>query len=459
MSIPGQEIRMNHVNVLNKGYVEFLNTESKEDKQLYDRLIAHKDCFFESMQVLTSSGWKYWKDLAETEELLIPNPDTHKLQREILRIYSRDIIEEKLYCCDSPTIEYKVIQDHSLWVKGKEESEYSKQKVDAVSNWGHHEASSEYSLLKEGIEGCSKFHLLGFYLGKGYCKDNVIQFHLNNVYDMRILKGILEDSGIIYTLEEEVDRKVFTYKFVKPDWFNEFIHQNDTEFRLSKIKVLEETEIKGLWEGLLQSSGKINTDETCIEFTSTTSKLEYLFETLSAFMGLDSHSYPIYEDRTGIVAFYNPEELIRDSEYLYYEQQSGKVYCATSSTGLLVVRGSLGSCGFICGDSSPVDMLTTNWNMKLPIEMMLQLMSYKGMTCSEVYRDFSEVLSLRQKLLFLLTSQNNQPICFKLSVSLPDLLHFLNLNLDNVELREVASAISTLLYQYFPKSMAYLNIY
>ncbi len=62
---------------------------------------------------------------------------------------------------------------------------------------------------------------------------------------------------------------------------------------------------------------------------------------------------------------------------MYTRHHSGYVYCATVSTGMLMVRGSKTSPSFICGNSTPFESVEFQFHIKAPIMVLRQWMRHR----------------------------------------------------------------------------------
>ncbi|RLA60507.1 MAG: FAD-dependent thymidylate synthase [Epsilonproteobacteria bacterium] len=360
----------------------------EQDIKLVEYLIKNRHCFYESMQVLTTSGWAYWKDLKSQTQLVIPNPETYNVQYETLDIKSWEVTEEELSCFTSKQMEYIVTKEHNLWVKGKYEKEFTKQKANEVTNWGSHEHSSNYSLVDDATKSC-KFALLGFFLGDGsYSSQHKVAFHLKKQRKIDYLCECLETLGIDYSIKAKEYSKTSLISFEAPSYFYNFskttFASKEKDFYIDKVVDLSEGEVASLLEGLIESDGHRNKAKNRIEFSTTQNSIGNLFELLSSLYGYQVHRVA---HREGLLMFHArgfPQPLARKKQYLATKKYTGKVYCATSSTGLLIVRGSPTSNSFICGNSTPMEMVEVWMEMKLPIFVARQFVRHRTATINEV---------------------------------------------------------------------------
>lgn len=363
----------------------------EQDLRLVEYLMKNKHCYYETMQVLTSTGWEYWRDLPPIAEFLVPNPVTKTLHKELLEVSSFKISNEKLYGFKSKKMEYLVTSNHKLYIKGKYETTFNKIAANLATNWGNHDNSANYSLYKKEGECCPLLAFVGFFLGDGsFASANTINFHLQKQRKIDYLLNLTKKLNI--EVKTRVTDKGIVFYMDTPSWLLTYVKKStqakDKYFKYC-IASLTELEVRGLWNGLVNSDGSINLAKGRIDFSSKSSNLIKLFETLSTFLGMESHQLQDIYGVSKINATYYPEPLGRRAEYLYTKECSGKVYCTTTSTGLLVVRGSPNSHGYICGNSSPLEMIEAWFELKVPIFIARQIHRHRVFVYNEVSARYS----------------------------------------------------------------------
>jgi thymidylate synthase (FAD) len=134
---------------------------------------------------------------------------------------------------------------------------------------------------------------------------------------------------------------------------------------------------------MIHSDGSIPKDKTQhrISFNSKSKNLLKLFDTLCSMFGFDSHTNT---DRTSYS--YNENSKINLHSKISFHSKNnyqGKVFCATTSTGLLIVRGDPKNFGFVCGNSSPFEGAEIKFHLKLPIFVMRQLVRHRMSNLNE----------------------------------------------------------------------------
>ena len=85
---------------------------------------AGRTCYSEDTEVLTFSGWKYFKDVSKYECVLTYNPKTNKLEWDLPNIFSKTIDDEMIEI-DHPNIKLKVTKDHRIYQSSSASKKYS----------------------------------------------------------------------------------------------------------------------------------------------------------------------------------------------------------------------------------------------------------------------------------------------------------------------------------------------
>jgi thymidylate synthase (FAD) len=95
---------------------------------------------------------------------------------------------------------------------------------------------------------------------------------------------------------------------------------------------------------------------------------------LAAFMGLDAHKTSL-----GCTAYTKQKRTSLEARSHYFSQEEyvGPVYCATTSTGCLIVRGHASKFAFVCGNSSPFEMVEFKFRLHAPLVTLWQLVRHR----------------------------------------------------------------------------------
>lgn len=370
-----QAARVSYGNELRSTDPELMTADAK----LIRYLMRHRHCYAPHMEVLTAQGWKRWSDCNKTEEFLVPDPVDHRLRIEKLEV-KQFFYSGHMYCFKNDRMNYSVTPEHKMWFKTKSSKKYEKVTAWQQKQWGHYEPLTEYSRVGNEDLPDSDYQLIGFYLGDGCLEDKNVIFRLKKKRKMDFLESLLADLTIEYTKEQCSDG-AWKYKFHKEN-INKIdlkLKAKDKKFDTSYIPELSDSQINGLLSGLFESDGSIKHDRDQIEFSSTSINLAKLVCTLCAYKGIDAHFVKMMID--GIYAvncyFGKRTTLETRAQYYYKDNFSGDVYCATSSTGLLMVRGGGTSFAFVCGNSTPFEMAELKFLVRVPMDTWRQWIRHR----------------------------------------------------------------------------------
>ncbi len=333
----------------------------QEDANLIRYLMRHRHCYAAYMQVLTVQGWKRWDECGPTETFLVPDPATRTYQRETCALETFDV-DEKLVTYSNSRMSFAVTPDHRMWFKGKYQSRFSIHHASTMPRWGHFDPLVGYHCPEtKNATSSPWFKLLGFYLGDG-CHESPsrISFHLRKERKKKFLRSIIEalELETIERMSSTYDDADVIYIKVPPGFFDYVIpnvRSAEKALMPEVIDTLDGPAIRGLWEGLVNSDGHIAEDRYQITYSSTSPELIKLFSALGAMLGYDVHNV-FGDDRATAYSINTRTTLEARKGYFDEQTYKGKVYCATTSTGLLAVRGGEDKFGFVCGNTSPFEM-------------------------------------------------------------------------------------------------------
>lgn len=359
----------------------------REDAGLIRYLISHWHCYHGDMSVLTVNGWKKWKDCGDREKFLVPNPQSGKYSIETLAVKQFDH-EGNLFCFKNSRMNYAVTEDHSMYFKGKYEDGFNKVKVQEKSNWGHFRNLHGLKIdSNSSIEDIAKWNFIGFYLGDGYdCSVNRVSFHLKKGRKIEYLENLLRKLELQFSRAYKSASETFSFSITKPEWFHTFIEEG---VKAKDKKLLAEIPLgyhENLLEGLIASDGHVKIDRDQTSFHSTSPDLLNLFETIAALSGYQTK---LLKCKKTVVMYTGSDKTIESRKHHHFTKfHKGKVFCATTSTGWLAVRGENGH-GFICGNTSPLEMCELKVHMKLPIFVARQLIRHRTANVNEYSARYS----------------------------------------------------------------------
>jgi flavin-dependent thymidylate synthase len=369
---------------------------SAEDERLIRYLLRHRHCYHPSMEVLTADGWKRWDTCGERETFLVPNPKTRTLTKEHLRVEVFDA-DENMVTFRNSRMSFSVTPDHRMWFRPKSRmgdvDGYQIYPADSTPRCGHFDPVQGYKVFGAGAPDPSA-QLAGFILGDGswvQTSVNQVCFHLKKPRKKSYLLDLLAELGIDHKQRKSATYEDATvYTISPPESVLRFLVKGEraAEKRLAvSPSSLEYAEILGLWDGLVNSDGAVKKDRPQIQFSSASPHLRSLFSVLSAYIGYDAHAASTEINVTAHTGYRTTLEA--RSQYWGRTHHSGRVYCATTSTGLLVVRGNPDEFGFVCGNTSPFEQAVIQIHVKLPIFVARQWMRHRTWSFNEISARYS----------------------------------------------------------------------
>lgn len=367
---------------------------------LIDYLMRKRHCYHPNMEVLTIHGWVRWGDLAKGEEVdfLVPNPNTGRLQPECLVVKSWTVENETMECFSNSKMAYSVTTGHTMRFKKKQfrgtvtPVQFEKYKVEEMPHWGHFDPLRNYSWISREGDMCPRMQFVGFYLGNGHAAStNRVTFHLVKQREKEYLLHLIDMLDLDVRERPSSSHPSGTlFTVVKPDFLDEYtnfgVRAKDKFFSKREYNLSAE-EIRGLFDGMLHSDGNISKDRPQYSYHSISPYLLHTFVKLAAYMGMDS---PKCKTPNTVVVYHGDRtSLEARQEYFGQSLYSGEVYCATTSTGWLMVRGEHGY-GFVCGNTSPFEMGEMKFEVKLPIFVERQWVRHRTCSMNEMSGRYSE---------------------------------------------------------------------
>jgi hypothetical protein len=346
------------------------------DRGLIRYLVRHRHCYHPSMEVLTAKGWKKWSDCDSEEVYLIPDPNNNKLLPEKLTTKVFDC-DEELVTFENSRVSFKVTQDHRMWFKPrqwpdkKEKESFGIYKAKDII-WGHHQGLSGfklYDVLFSDVDKDHQFSFVGFFLGDGsFASTNRISFHLIKERKIQYLENLLSKLDIKYSISQSSTHQDGRVYFIEtPNFLKQIIdislRSADKMLNLNLCNLTAQ-QAGGLLDGFINSDGHIKKDRDQISYHSSSESLLNCVQLLFSSFGMECHRTHV----NNVTAYLKGKiTLEARKQHWGFESYRGKVYCATSSTGLLMVRGGSDKYAFISGNTSPLEQMELKFHCKMPI--------------------------------------------------------------------------------------------
>lgn len=367
----------------------------EEEEGLIRYLMRHRHCYHPTMEVLTSEGWKRWDQCSDRENFLVPDPESRSLVEETLDVKCFDF-SGNLFCFENDRMSYAVTPEHRMLFKAKYEGEFKVIPANQMSKWGHFEPLRGYEYHPFVGECDPEYEFIGFFLGDGsYSSKNTVSFHLKKGRKKDYLMRLSEDLG----LHPKITRSstyddALVFLFSTPEFLRNSLPElssrsRDKRFPREELRNLDGPKIRGLWNGLVNSDGSVKKDRPQVSYSSNSLELLKLFQVLSAMLGMDCHATST-PDR--VTAYQGGRTSLESRAQFHFQKHyTGKVFCATTSTGLLVVRGAEDKFAFVCGNSTPFEMCQFKFHIKAPLFIFRQWHRHRMWSYNEYSGRYSEM--------------------------------------------------------------------
>ena len=366
-----------------------------DTRNLLRYLLRHHHCYHQDMEVLTSGGWKKWKDCKEYEEFVVPD-ENNRLKIEKLKLLSFDY-DGKLFCFKNQRMSYMVTPNHKLYFQPHHEDEYKLYEADKIGKWGHFKPIAGYRLYDNvDLDNTllNQYKFIGFYLGDGYlASTNTICFRIQKQRKLDYLNNLISDLNLSVKIKTSLEDgdvvKTYTLNKKELEQFPQFDWSKKAGDKHYDDLILSPESIYGLYDGLVNSDGSIKKDRPQIEYSSKSIKLINLFQLLTALQGKDSHLNTGYGGIYSVKQYGGRTSLESRKQYHYNIDYQGKVFCTTSSTGLLLVRGEESEFSYVCGNSSPYEFVQFKFHISCPIFVARQWIRHRMSSTNELSARYS----------------------------------------------------------------------
>ena len=307
--------------------------------------LSWNECFSEDTEVLTSEGWKFWGDVTEDDLLATPavNGESYSFKKPLELIqndYNGDMIH-----IHSRDLDMLVTPNHDQFISYYRNggwTEYQKMPTHEAINKKF--AKTMKMPIIDYPEGDDYWEgkLYGVFLGDGsLSKDGKrIYFHVKKDKKKNMLRELSKQTQQ-FSWKENEQKDGYSYFRIRniACWSG---HVNDKSISFYKRT---RSFLRGIYDGLVATDGHI-TDKNSTTFSTTSEAMVKSVEELAYLLGFDTNI-----NIRSVLGNWNtaykytfkyprPKLLKRWERVRYY----GRVYCAKTETGLLIVRRNGKSC-------------------------------------------------------------------------------------------------------------------
>lgn len=319
---------------------------------------GHYGCYDAETEVLTSGGWVYWPDVQNWHNLAAIDIQTQEVKFEVPIALQKYKHVGQIYKLEGQQLDTAVTLDHRMVVKrrrkdGSWTNPYFEQAADVVGKPRRYLKSgflvkSERSGWKNpwGIPPVEFAKLVGFFVGDGMKPRPADQIRFRLIISRKI--------DFLYSLGIPVEKKAGDRYTINlsgiGQWFLDKCYSVNGEKCLPEgYLTLSPEEVEGLLEGLKNSDGNIK--RTNWRYASTSIYLLDQLQSLLHLNNLSGNWSLSHEENDKHKASYYLHISDRNSPRVEISQATrsrsyseslelydGFVYCATVSTGALIIR-------------------------------------------------------------------------------------------------------------------------
>lgn len=383
------------------------------DKKLLKRLWDFKHCYDSQTEVLTSRGFVNWANVTEDDNLGQWDEEADSLIYEKSLELIKSDYSGQMYRVDHGGVDLLVTDKHKMYVKRivplptdenpRKQGWESNWKLKTVSSLGtssmirfrKHAArnkQNDIDLNKTDLgnpvypphdDSQAMLRLIGFFLGDGHAYrsggDSVV-FHLKKERKICFLKEVCLElgwpldvmAGNNYVLRAEGVGDLFRSQFYDKNaekcvpFYLLDLNTDDAKAILDGLKNSDGTKKRGAWQYYTTSRQLAE----CVQ-------LFVLHAGGSAQTGFDG-----YIHRVMVLSRMLEPVINQGKENTSWEQYDGKVYCAHTRTGILVVRrnGKI----VLSGNSTPFEFAGLTLEVQIPIMAIREWHRHRTQSYSEL---------------------------------------------------------------------------
>lgn len=401
------------VNAARASFKKHHDVLTDADVKLIEFLMRNKHCYDQETEVLTDNGFKLWSDIAKTTKLGCWDP----INRTLVYETPIDVINQDykglMYKVEHGGVDLLVTPEHKMWVKtkvwnkAKNNNDWSSdytlktaKELDAKSMVRYSKLAPYLHNRNYYVDGvncqASLLKLYGFFIGDGYASDIQfsISFHLKKLRKINYLKDLCDKIGASYSFNEKNNQ----FYIHKADWnknFRQMFYDEDGQKKLpSALTVLNQEDSLNVIDGLKNSDGSLK--RSAWEYSTTSNILAQQIQILALHAGevvhVNSSATTKYKagtfSRLMFMSRMKEPVINQTTQNTSWQEYNGKVYCAHTRTGILVVRrnGKI----VLSGNSTPFEMVDFTFRIKAPKPVVAEWQRHRFSSFNEASQRYVE---------------------------------------------------------------------
>lgn len=302
------------------------------------------ECFSEDTEVLTEGGWKLWPDVTADDKLATPSKrgGTYHFEKP-LSLFEQDYQGNMLHVF-SRDIDMLVTPNHDQFVSSYSSKGWSEYEKVTTSECRAKQFPKTLPLPSIEADEGDDYHegcLYGAFIGDGCASDDGLRiyFHVKKDRKKKFFRDLMEKTPEFdWTETQQPDGYSYFRIYNKGGWSGKLSNKDISFYKTTK------SFYKGLLEGLISTDG-CRQKNGGVSYSTTSFPLRKSLEKLAYLLGFDLKVHVSIREGWStaykILLKKNASKLLKNFQEVGYD---GKVYCAKTSTGLLVVRRNGKSC-------------------------------------------------------------------------------------------------------------------
>lgn len=337
------------------------------------------ECYDDKTEILTKRGWILFSEVSNNDEICSVDPLTHVWNFEIpSRIVSYDY-NEPMYYVKAANIDIAVTKNHKLLTSVKKQADGS----DYGIKWNIETPQEVFKKNRKYLSAAKNNNtnkldsnfakLLGFFIGDGYAESKSrCVFHLKKQRKINYLNSLGYDIEVKKGNKYVINNSSYNFTLCYDSNKNKIIPFD--------IYTLGPDDFKNILDGLLNSDGtEKNRGYNEFLFINTSTPLINQLQILGCLNNLviTEHKSGQTARRLLISNRIKPEISNMKSRKIgkdYWEHYKGKVYCATVSTGFMMVRRN--GKPIVCGNT-PYEKVTVHFLVNCDIASHIHLLKHR----------------------------------------------------------------------------------
>jgi thymidylate synthase (FAD) len=382
----------------------------KEDRGLIRYMSRHRHCYDAETEVLTDNGFVGWPQVRPDMLLGIWDPDVGTLCYERPYEITCQDYSGPMYRVDHLGVDLMVTPEHKMWVSTKkwcnsvQSMVWSQYSLIPVSKLGDR-SMIRYSKLAPFIsdswtgagfpvhtDSQALLELIGCFVGDGCAKGgraNGIEFHFKKERKIEFLHDVTSRVG--WSIREFGSyggrRKFVVYADgIGHSFFNQFYAGDEKRLPAWCLK-LDHDDAESVLYGLRQSDGTVKRNTW--EYSTKYPVLADQVQLLALHAGLATHISGPSAGMYRVMMLSRMSEPVINQSAVHTStcDYTGKVYCAHTRTGIMVVRrnGKI----VLSGNTTPTEMVRFKFHCRMPIFIARQWIRHRTGSFNEFSARYS----------------------------------------------------------------------